>query len=147
MLRPAKQSDIPAIVAMAELSVANDPIPVRNDPEAMAGIARTLIGNPAHFAWVAEQDGEVTAAVGAMVTPAFWFRGLQASVLMYYARTPGGGALLLRKYSKWIKSRSGIKAAAFELEPGADPRLVEFVRRLGFTRQSTNMAYVRGLSA
>lgn len=143
MIRPAKQSDIPAIVAMAELSVSNDPIPVRNDPEAMAGMARTLIGNPAHFAWVAEHDGEVTAAVGAMVTPAFWFRGLQASVLMYYARTPGAGALLLRKYSKWVKSRSGIKVSAFELEPGADPRLEAFVGKLGFTRRSTNLSYVR----
>lgn len=143
MIRPARREDIPAIVEMAFLSVSNDPLPVKTDLAAMAQMAAGLIGNPAHFAWVAEADGKLTACMGAQVTPGFWFRGLQSSVLMYYAATPGSGALLMRRYARWVKSRSGIKMAPFELEPGADPRLQKFLVRLGFDRQSCNLTYIR----
>ena len=144
MIRPAKQSDIPAIVALAVASVSNDPLPLAIDRDRMAAMAAQLIGNPAHFVWVGEHDGKVTACVGAMVSPGFWFRGLQASVLLFYASQPGEGVNLLREYARWIKSRSGIKLAIFELEPGADPRIGKLLKRLGFGRASQNLCYVRG---
>ena len=59
------------------------------------------------------------------------------------SRQPGDGGRLLRELSRWVKSRSGIKVAVMELEPGADPRLEQFVSRLGFARRSTNLTYVR----
>lgn len=143
MIRPAKLSDIPDIVALAVESVSRDPLPVKNDEAAMEAMARQLIGNPAHFIWVGVQDGEVTACVAAIVQPGFWFRGLQASVLLFYAQRPGVGALLLRKFAAWVKSRSGIKVAVFELEPGADPRIESLLSRIGFARKSANMTYTR----
>jgi hypothetical protein len=141
--RRATPSDIPAIVEIAVASVSVNPLPVKIDREAMADMARQCM-NPAHFLWVAEEDGKVVAAVAAMVQPGFWFHKLQASVLLYYTLVPGAGLGLLREFARWVKSRPAIKLAIFELEPDADPRLVKFLKRLGFARESTNVTYVRG---
>lgn len=140
--RKAKLEDIPAIVDIAVESVSRDPLPVKINRDAMADTARTCL-NPAHFMWVAEQDGRVVASVAACVQPSFWFDKLQCSVLLYYTRAPGAGVALLREFAKWVKSRSAIKVAVLELEPGADPRLVKFLNRLGFARESLNLTYVR----
>lgn len=143
--RRATQADIPAIVDIAVESVSQDPLPVKIDRSAMADTARTLL-NPAHFMWVAEQAGRVVAAVAACVQPGFWFEKLQCSVLLYYTRVPMAGVGLLRRFAEWVKSRPGIKLAIIELEPDADPRLVRYLKRLGFARESLNLSYVRGVS-
>lgn len=140
--RKAKLEDIPAIVDIAVESVSRDPLPVKINHEAMADTARTCL-NPAHFMWVAEQDGKVVASVAACVQESFWYHKLQCSVLLYYTRVPGAGLPLMREFAKWVKSRSGIKVAVLELEPGADPRLVKFLKRLGFARESISLSYVR----
>jgi len=140
--RPAKLSDVDAIVEIAVTSVSNDPLPLKIDREAMASMARECLG-PAHFVWVTEVDGKVVACVGAHVSPGFWFQKLQASVLLYYSLVPGAGLPLLREFANWVKSRSGIKLAIMELEPNVDPRLVRFLKRQGFARESLNLTYVR----
>lgn len=142
-IRPAKLTDIPAIVELAVESVTTHPLPLKNDLDAMAAMARSLIGNPAHFVWVGEVDGKVVSCVAAQVGPGFWFKGLQVSVLLYYARPPGSVALLMRRLSTWMKGRSGIKLGVVELEPSADPRLVSLLSKMGFARRSENMTYVR----
>lgn len=138
-------SDIPSIVDIAVESVSRDPIPVKIDREAMAATAQTCL-NPAHFMWVAEEDGKVVAAFAACVQQSFWFTKLQCSVLLYYTRVAGAGLPLIREFSKWVKSRSAIKVAVVELEPGVDPRLVKFFKRVGFERESLNLSYVRSAS-
>ena len=140
--RKAKLEDIPAIVDIAVESVSRDPLPVKINREAMSDTARTCL-NPAHFMWVAEQDGKVVASVAACVQESFWFSKLQCSVLLYYTRVPGAGLPLMREFARWVKSRSAIKVAVMELEPDADPRLVKFLKRLGFARESLNLTYVR----
>ena len=140
--RKARLDDIPAIVDIAVESVSHDPLPVKINKQSMADTARTCL-NPAHFVWVSEVDGEVVAAMGACVQPSFWFDKLQCSVLLYYTRVPGAGVPLMREFSKWVKSRSAIKVAVIELEPGVDPRLVKFMKRLGFNRESQNLTYLR----
>lgn len=140
--RKARIEDVPAIVDIAVESVSHDPLPVKINRESMAETARTCL-NPAHFVWVSEVDGKVVAAMGACVQPSFWFDKLQCSVLLYYSRVPGAGTPLIREFAKWVKSRSAIKVAVVELEPGADPRLVKFMKRLGFDRESINLSYVR----
>lgn len=144
--RKAKLEDVPAIVDIAVESVSRDPLPVKIDRNAMAETARTCL-NPAHFMWVAEQDGKVVASVAACVQPSFWFEKLQCSVLLYYTRTPGAGLPLMRELSRWVKSRSAIKVAVLELEPDTDPRLVKFLKRVGFDRESMNLSYVRKVAA
>lgn len=143
--RKAKLEDVPAIVDIAVESVSRDPLPVKINRDAMADTARTCL-NPAHFVWVSEQDGEVVAAMGACVQPSFWFDKLQCSVLLYYTRVPGAGLPLLREFAKWVKSRSAIKVAVIEFEPGVDPRLVKFMKKMGFARESLNLSYVRSAS-
>lgn len=143
--RKAKAADIPAIIDIAIESVSRDPMPVKIDRPAMAAMGAMLL-NPAHFLWVAEQDGVIVGAVAALVQPGFWFQKLQCSVLLYYTRVPGAGIPLMREFARWVKSRSGIKLAIIELEPGADPRMLKFMKRLGFTRESANLCYVREAS-
>lgn len=140
--RRAAPSDIPAIVEIAVASVSVDPLPVKIDRAAMAEMAKTCMG-PSNFLWVTEVDGEVVAAVAAVAQPGFWFHKLQVSVLLYYSLRPGAGLGLLREMARWIKSRPAIKLAVMELEPNADPRLLKFLKRLGFERESLNLTYVR----
>ena len=128
--RRATMTDVQAIVDIAVESVSRDPLPVKIDREAMTDTARACL-NPAQFMWV---------------QPGFWFQKLQCSVLLYYTRVAGAGLPLLRELAKWVKSRPAIKLAIIELEPGADPRLVKFLRRAGFARESINLSYVRGAS-
>lgn len=142
IVRRATYKDIPAIVDLGVESVKKDPLPVKLDVEAMRDTARAAL-NDAHFLWVAEVDGEVVAALGAVAQQSFWYRGLQVSVLLYNGRRPGAVAPLFREFAAWCKRRSGIKIATLELEPGADPRLIRFLKRLGFTRESVNLTYVR----
>jgi hypothetical protein len=142
IVRRAQPKDVDAIVDIAVESVSRDPLPVKIDREAMAVMAKECMG-PAHFLWVAEVDGKVEAAVAAQVSPGFWFHKLQASVLLYYTRVPGAGLPLLREFARWVKSRSAIKIAVFELEPGVDPRLVRFLKKLGFQRESINLSFIR----
>jgi hypothetical protein len=144
--RKVKPDDIPAVIELAIESVSKNPLPVTVDRAAMLDMGKTLM-NPAHFAWLAEDDdGNIVASVAALVQQGFWFSRLQCSVLLYYSRVPGAGLPLLRELARWVKSRSGIKLAIIELEPDADPRLIKFLKRLGFGRESTNLCFVRGES-
>lgn len=145
IFRKATMSDIPSIVDIACESVSIDPLPLKVDKEAMADMAKTCL-NPAHFMWVAEKDGVVVAAFAAIVQPGFWFQRMQCSVLLYYSRVAGAGLPLIREFAKWVKSRSAIKMAIVELEPNADPRLVQFFKKVGFARESLNLTYVRSPS-
>jgi hypothetical protein len=142
IFRKANVNDIPAIVDIAVESVSRDPLPVRIDRDAMAEMAKECMG-PAHFMWVAEKDSKVVAAMAACTQKGFWFERLQCSVLLYYSRVPGAGLPLLREFARWVKSRPAIKLAIIELEPGTDPRLVKFFKRVGFSRESINLTYVR----
>jgi hypothetical protein len=145
--RKAKLEDVPAIVELAVISVSNDPLPVKIDKLSMADTAKVCL-NPAHFLWVAEdEDGKIVAAFAACVQKSFWYERMQCSVLLYYTVAKGAGAPLIREFARWVKSRSAIKVAVISLEPGADERLVKFFKRVGFSRESLNLTYVRGVSA
>jgi hypothetical protein len=145
--RRAKFEDVPAIVELAVISVSNDPLPVKIDKLSMADTAKVCL-NPAHFLWVAEDDdGKIVAAFAACVQKSFWFDRMQCSVLLYYTVVKGAGMPLIREFARWVKSRSAIKVAVISLEPGVDERLVKFFKRVGFSRESLNLTYVRGVSA
>ena len=146
MIREAKPSDAKAIVDLAIESVSANPIPVNIDRDSMLETTRDAISGPAHFVWVSEIDGEVVGCVGAVCEKSFWFERQQCSVLLYFTKKPGEGLKLIKKLAEWIKSRPVIKVAVMELEPEADPRLVKYLQKIGFSRLSTNCSYVRGLT-
>lgn len=141
--RPAKLLDIPAIVELAVESVSKDPLPVTISRPAMRETLQAIVGKAMHFCWVASLDGRVVAAVAAMSSFGFWFERQQCSVLLYYTKEPGAGLPLIREFARWVKSRPVIKVAVFELEPSVDDRLLAALKRMGFTRASTNLSYVR----
>ena len=144
VIRKAKPSDVPQIVDIAYESVTQNPIPVIIDRDAMKEQAEECLG-PAHFLWVSEIDGVVVAAVAASVSESFWHQRNVCSVLLYYSRVSGEGVKLLREFARWVQGRPGIKVATIEFEPETDPRLISFMKRLGFTRESTNITFVRGM--
>lgn len=144
MIRKAVPKDMNSIVDLAIESVSRNPLPVIIDRDAMKDQALACMG-PAHFLWVSEIDGEVVGAVAAYTQPSFWHERNVCSVLLYFTRVPGEGIKLLRELASWVKSRPAIKVCMMEMEPETDPRLIRFMRRLGFTRESQNIAYVRGL--
>lgn len=143
IFRPARYADIPALRDLAIESVSRDPLPVTISREAIDETLHSMIGKSAHFAWVAEQDGQVVAGVCAQTAFGFWFERQQCSVLLYFGRVKNSTAPLLRRLARWIKSRPAIKLAVIELEPQAPEKLIHFCARLGFDRQSTNATYVR----
>ena len=142
MIRKGIPSDVEAIVEIAIESVSRNPIPVIIDRKAIKAQVIECMG-PAHFCWVSVIDGEVVGAVGAYVQPSFWHQRNVCSVLLYYTRVPGEGLKLIRQFARWVKDRPAIKVAVIEFEPETDPRLIRWMRRLGFTRESVNLSYVR----
>jgi hypothetical protein len=144
VIRKATPYDIPAIVDLAIESVSINPIPVKIDREAMILQAKQCL-MPSHFLMVSEIDGEVVGAVAAYSGPSFWFRGQTVSVLLHYSRISGQWVRLMKEFARWVKSRNGIKMAILEMEPEHDERMARFLVRLGFTRESRNMTYVRGI--
>lgn len=145
MMRRATLSDVPAIVELAVEAVSRQPWPVVISRESMTETATNLIKSNAHFAWVAEQDGEVVAAVLAAAQDSFWHERLAASVVMFYTRRPNAGIGLLREFARWVKGRTAIKMAIFSLEPDADPRIGKLLQRLGFGISTPQYVYVRGM--
>ncbi|MGS2743612.1 GNAT family N-acetyltransferase [Halomonas sp. LS-001] len=145
IIRNAKPQDVTAIVELAVESVTTiAPIEeLQIDREAMKNTVELCLG-PAHCCLVAEVEGVVVGAVVAQVMPGFWFRRLQCSVLMHYARESGAWVKLMRELAAWIKGRSAIKMALIEIEDCHDDKVVRFVERLGFSRPSKNQVYVRG---
>ena len=89
--------------------------------------------------------GSATHSLGC-VQKGFWFERLQCSVLLYYSLVKGAGLPLVREFARWVKSRPGIKVAVFSMEPGVDERLVKFLKRLGFARESRQLSYVLGVT-
>ncbi len=145
-LRQARLADIPVIVEMAVESVSRAGLPVVISTAGMAETAKVLIQGNQHFSMVAEIDGQVVAAVGALVEHGFWFERQQASVVMFSTRKANAGVALLRAFAAWVKSRPGIKMAVFSLEADADPRIGQLLTRLGFGMQNPQYTYVRGLN-
>ena len=144
LIRRAQLMDLKAIVDLAVESVSNNPLPLVVDRAAMLETAAELIKHGQHFAYVAEKDGEVVGALGAATQAGFWHKRMACSVLMFYSRVAGAGIALMREFARWVKARPAIKLAIYTLEPGMDPRIGKFLRRLGFTHESPTYAYVRG---
>ena len=43
----------------------------------------------------------------------------------------------------WVKERPIIKTAVIECEPVIDARAIRFLKKLGFSRESANLVYVK----
>jgi len=137
VIRKAKPSDIGKIVELGIESLEkNDPYPeLRISREKVKEMATEMVSGASHFAWVDEQDGEVVGAVCAYTSEILFHERKQADVLMYYARSPGGGGWLLKQLIRWWKGRPGIKMMSIVLEEGTDPKVGEFLTKRGLKKE------------
>lgn len=93
------------------------------------------ISSSSNFAWLAEKDGKIVGAVGALVHPMMFYEGSQATVVQFFCTSPGDGIKLLRKFMSWVESRRAIKMTCFSLEVNADPRIGKLLNRLGLSSE------------
>lgn len=140
--RQAKLQDLPQMVELAAEAVASEDIGVPVCKDTIRSNIAECVGNPQHFAWVAEEAGRLVAAVVARVSMMAWSSKKCANGVMWFTRQPGACMPLLRKLSEWVRSRPVIKVATLEcINPS--PSMRRAMSRLGFDRESTNLVYVR----
>lgn len=133
MIRKAVPADIPKAVEIAIEALSIDPYPqLVISRERVTNMVTECISSAAHFAWVSEVDGEIVGGLGALVTPMIFHERSQASVLLWYCRRPGDGALLMRQFMRWCNGRPMIKQITYHGERGADPRVGLLAKQCGF---------------
>jgi len=133
-IRPATPSDIPAITSLGLEALMNDPYPnLVISPEKVEKMAIECVSAATNFCWVAEEDGEVVAAVSALVHDMMFYERKQATVVQFYTRKSGAGIKLIREFLGWARGRRVIKMICFTLECNADPRIGKLLRRLGLS--------------
>jgi len=134
-IRKATTRDIPAIVRLGKQALREDPIP--NTVISTAKLQATAwecVHSTTNYSWVAEVDGEVVAAVCALLQPQQVYERMQATVVQFYTTVPGWGEKLIRHFLEWAE-KPGIKAVVFMLEGNADPRIIKLLERMGFTEK------------
>lgn len=134
VIRIATPDDIDAVVALGLEALQNEPYPgLTISRVKVYTVATECISSSNNFAWVAEKDGKIVGAVGAIVHPIMFYEKRQASVVQYYCTEPGEGIKLLREFMKWVKNRPVIKMVCFTLEINTDPRIGDLLSKLGLT--------------
>ncbi|KKL59008.1 hypothetical protein LCGC14_2219660 [marine sediment metagenome] len=96
-IRKATTRDIPAIVRLGKQALREDPIP--NTVISTAKLQATAwecVHSTTNYSWVAEVDGEVVAAVCALLQPQQVYERMQATVVQFYTTVPGWGEKLIR---------------------------------------------------
>ena len=134
IIRPASMSDLNQIVDIA-VAQSNVYPKLRADTSKIRALVTDAISAARHFAWVAITDNStVSAVILAFTTENSWAQRQNSAVLLWWSKTPGAGALLLRKFRDWVKSRRAIKIAGFSPDVDVDPRTWDIVQRAGFDK-------------
>lgn len=132
MIRKATSSDIPRIVELGIEALNQGAYPnLVISREKVEAMARECVSSSQNFAWVAEKDGNVVAAVCGFVTECLFYERKQFNICQFWSRTPGEGIKLIRQALRWARSRPAIKMIIFTLEADADPRIGLMLSRLG----------------
>lgn len=135
-IRIAVPADIPAIVSLGIEALergAYEKLVISH--ERVEAIARECVSAASNFAWVAEHDGQVVAAVCGFVSPCLFYERNQFNICQFYTRVPGAGLPLLRQALRWARARPAIKIIVFTLEGDADPRIGKLLMRLGLREE------------
>jgi len=136
ILRRARPDDITAVANLGIEAMRADPYPrMKISVDRVRAVARDVISGSGNFCCVAEVNGQVVAAVSALIHDCLFYEGKQASVVQFYTRMPGVGAPLIRAFLKWARGRSAIKSIVFTLEVRADPRIGKLLARMGLREE------------
>lgn len=134
-IREAKTPDIPAIVSLGRQVLEENPIPnTIISTEKLKTTAWECVHSTNNYAWVAEVDGQVVAAVCALLQQQQVYERMQATVVQFYTTVPGWGEKLIRHFLEWAE-KPKVKAVVFMLDGNADPRIIKLLERMGFTEQ------------
>lgn len=132
MIRPATPHDVEKVVALGVEALEKHGYEgLVISRERCRNVAVECISGASHFAWVAEEAGEIVAAVLALVHPLMFYERNQATVVQFYSKRPGAGIKLLRQFLTWARGRRAIKSIVFTVEHEADPRIGKLLQRLG----------------
>lgn len=143
-IRAAKPSDIDAVYRLGLNALESDPFDgLLIDKNKVRQTALACVSSAKNFCMVSEVDGEIVAAVSAIVHQMMFYERQQASVVQFYAEKPGEGVKLIRELFGWWKSRPGIKMLCFTIECGADPRIIKLLQRLGCKQELPVMMAIK----
>lgn len=131
-VRLATTADVPDLVRLGLTALKENPVEgMRISTEKLQDLARECVYNVHNYAIVSVVNGEVVAAVCALVHPMMVYERHQATVVQFYTTVPGEGIKLLRAFLKWARSLPKIKAIVFTLEMGASPRIGQLLEHMG----------------
>jgi hypothetical protein len=135
-VRDAILRDVPEIVRLGIEALKADPAPGQViDSEKLQDVARFCVHQKNNYATVAVKHGEIVGALCAIVDDQPFYQRKVATVVQFYVdpeKGRGEGIKMIRRFRDWYKPQRKIKAAAFTLEHGADPRIAIMLKRLGF---------------
>lgn len=136
IIRKATPLDIDAIIALGMEGLELYQYPnMRVDRSKVHNIALECISAPCNFAWVVEDDGEITGAICALVHSMLFYERSQASVVQFFCKTPGYGVKLIKEFLTWARSRPVIKMICFTLDARMDVRIGRLLTRLGLKEE------------
>jgi hypothetical protein len=131
----SQSGHVPGIVSLGITALKADPMEgMVISTERLQTLATECVLNDFNYSWVSLKDGEVVAALCALVVPSMVYERKMATVVQFYTVAPGEGEKLMRHFLEWRKERKRfIKMVAFTLEMGADPRIGKLLTRMGLT--------------
>ena len=101
-------------------------------------VVRAVIGNDTWFNLAAFEGSRPVAIVAAIVQDMTWFERCEAHVVICRSERPGAGVRLIRAFMDWCKADPRIRQISFALEPDADGRQLDMLRRrFGFQASQT----------
>jgi len=129
LIRKAAPGDIPAIISVA-LRALGDQTPLRIDAEKIATLVTTAVSAAAHFAWVSEQDGQVSGALVGLSYDLPWAERRGVDIMLLWAEVPMDGWRMLRELKSWFLGRRALKVITVSLK-FRDERVYSLLERIG----------------
>ncbi len=133
IIRPATLADLGALVSVAVQQTARYPN-MKPDRDKIRALATDAISSAQHFAVVAEQDGGLQGALIALTSDNAWAQRKNSHLMLWLSNVPPAGAMMLRRFRDWVRSRRAIKVAGFSPDIELDPRTLRLAELIGFKR-------------
>ena len=145
MIRGIELEDLPMVRIRAEGLAAGYYPELIPDVAAEHSLLRELATNTQHYARAIGKVGDPEAVLLARTGNNLWATHKHATVLLWYSRSPGAGAKLLRDFRDWVKVQKRMVLAGFTDDFGLDDRVVALLRRTGFIqRGGVHVYFPRG---
>jgi hypothetical protein len=134
MIRPATLSDFMAIheIAICEARIYPELHP---DREKIHKGIMTAISSAKHFAWVSENDNQVSGALIGLTSSNLWAQRDNCIVVLWKSMIVGDGVRMMKEFLKWFDTRRIIRVAGLVPDNNEiDPRVWLLAERLGFRK-------------